>query len=58
VGDWLEHRAEFERLMSGYLRTGKVTNHETVVDGIEHAVEAFLGLFQGTNMGKMVVRLS
>ena len=58
VGDWLEHRAEFERLMSSYLRAGTVQNHETVVDGIDHAVEAFLGLFKGTNMGKMIVRLS
>ncbi len=35
----------------------KLKHKETVVEGIEHAVDAFLGLFQGTNIGKMVVKL-
>jgi NADPH-dependent curcumin reductase CurA len=29
-----------------------------VMTGIDHAVEAFLGLFQGKNTGKMVVKLA
>jgi NADPH-dependent curcumin reductase CurA len=33
-------------------------NHETVVDGIERAAEAFMGLFEGKNIGKMVVRIA
>jgi len=28
------------------------------VDGIEHAAEAFIGLFEGQNIGKMVVKLA
>jgi hypothetical protein len=35
----------------------KVKNKETVVKGIEQAVGAFIGLFQGKNIGKMVVKL-
>jgi NADPH-dependent curcumin reductase CurA len=31
---------------------------ETVHEGIENAPQAFLGLFAGGNMGKMVVRLA
>ncbi len=31
---------------------------ETVVEGIDHAVGAFLGLFEGKNMGKVVVKLA
>jgi NADPH-dependent curcumin reductase CurA len=31
---------------------------ETVVSGIDQAVPAFLGLFDGTNVGKMVVQLA
>jgi hypothetical protein len=58
VGDWLDHRPEFERMMSGWLRDGSVKNHETVVLGIDHAVEAFLGLFDGRNVGKMIVKLA
>ena len=57
VGDWQDRRPEFEAEMNGYLRDGRVKNHETVVNGIGQAVSAFLGLFTGENTGKMVVRL-
>ena len=57
VRDWLNRQNEFETEVSGYLKAGVVKNHETVVDGITQAVGAFIGLFQGKNMGKMVVKL-
>jgi NADPH-dependent curcumin reductase CurA len=31
---------------------------ETVVDGLDQAVPAFIGLFGGKNVGKMVIKLS
>jgi NADPH-dependent curcumin reductase CurA len=43
--------------MAGWLREGAVHHDETVVDGIENAVDAFLGLLRGANLGKMVVRV-
>jgi len=58
VRDWLGQQSEFELEMGDYLRTGKVKNKETVINGIDHAVGAFLGLFEGTNIGKMVVKLA
>jgi NADPH-dependent curcumin reductase CurA len=30
---------------------------ETILDGIEHMPDAFLGLFRGDNIGKMIIRL-
>ena len=57
VSDWLDRRGDFEKEASGYYRSGKLKNRETVVRGIENAVDAFLGLFQGQNVGKMVVAL-
>ena len=57
VGDWLDRQAEFDREVGGFFRAGKLTSKETVVEGIDHAVEAFLGLFTGKNVGKMVVKL-
>jgi NADPH-dependent curcumin reductase CurA len=57
VSDSLDRQAEFEGEVGGYFRAGKLKNHETVVDGIERAVEAFLGLFAGRNVGKMIVKL-
>jgi NADPH-dependent curcumin reductase CurA len=57
VSDWLDRKGEFEKEVGGYFRTGKLKNRETVVEGIDNAVAAFLGLFLGQNIGKMVVKL-
>jgi NADPH-dependent curcumin reductase CurA len=58
VSDWLGRRAEFEEEVGAYVKAGKVKNKETVVKGIEQAPAAFIGLFQGQNVGKMVVELA
>uniref|UniRef100_UPI002117BD12 zinc-binding dehydrogenase n=1 Tax=Sphingopyxis sp. KK2 TaxID=1855727 RepID=UPI002117BD12 len=48
---------EFYADMSGLIASGAVTMRETVHEGVEAAPEAFLGLFAGANMGKMLVRV-
>ncbi len=58
VFDWLDRQAEFRAEVGGYFQAGKLKHKETVVQGIDHAVSAFLGLFQGQNIGKMVVKLT
>lgn len=58
VRDWLDRRDEFEREVGGYLEAGKLINKETVVEGLNQAVGAFIGLFAGNNTGKMVVKLT
>ena len=58
VSDWLDRRAEFEEEMGEYFKAGEVKNRETLVKGIDQAVDAFIGLFQGKNVGKMVVDLA
>ncbi|OZV84721.1 NADP-dependent oxidoreductase [Micromonospora echinospora] len=50
-------REQFVREVSGWLRDGRLHHDETVVDGIENAPAAFLGLLRGENLGKMLVRL-
>ena len=55
VRDHADLRDEFVREVSAMLTDGRMTAQETVVDGIEHAVDAFLGLLVGSNTGKMVV---
>jgi len=57
VSDHKDRYADFLRDMSGWLREGKVTLEETLVEGLEKAPEAFIGLLRGDNTGKMVVRL-
>ena len=57
VFDYFPRMPEFYRDMGGWLASGTVKSHETVVDGLEQAPDAFLGLFRGENVGKMLVRL-
>src|SRR5512140_2466004 len=57
VLDWLARQSDFEKEVGGYFRAGKLKHRETVVKGIDKAVEAFIGLFAGKNIGKMVVTL-
>ncbi len=48
---------EFQKDMSRWLREGKLRWKETVEQGIENAPTAFLKLFKGENVGKMLVKL-
>ena len=58
VGDWLNRQSEFEKEVGGHFQSGRLKSLETVVDGLDQAVAAFIGLFDGKNVGKMVVRVS
>jgi len=58
VRDHEDLRPEFEKQVASWLRTGELVSRQTVVDGLENAVDAFLGLLSGANVGKMLVRLS
>lgn len=56
---YFEHlRPQFLADMKRWIKEGKMKWRETIVDGIEHAPEALIGLFKGENIGKMVVRLA
>jgi hypothetical protein len=58
VSDWMNRRGEFENEVGGYFRSGKLKSKETIAEGIDQAVNAFIGLFDGKNVGKMVVKLA
>lgn len=44
--------------MAGWLAAGRIKVKEDVVEGLEHAPDAFIGLLQGRNFGKLVVRVA
>jgi len=58
VSDRADRARDFYRDMTEWVREGKVRYRETYVDGIENAPRALLGLFEGENIGKMLVRLN
>ena len=51
-------QAQFLQDMSAWIKSGQMKYHETIVDGIENAPSAFMGLFDGSNNGKMLVKLA
>jgi hypothetical protein len=55
--DHLSEMGDFYRDMGAWVASGQVRNRETVRDGILAAPQAFLDLFHGANIGKMLVRL-
>ncbi len=57
VSDHPERRDDFLRDVSGWMRDGKLKWEETIHEGIEKTPEAFIGLFHGENLGKMLVKV-
>ncbi|MFD5470464.1 NADP-dependent oxidoreductase [Streptomyces sp. NPDC127105] len=57
VGDHYDLQPEFVREVGAWVRSGELKYRETVVEGIEHTLEAFLGVLRGDNTGKMIVKL-
>ncbi|MBA3009884.1 MAG: NADP-dependent oxidoreductase [Proteobacteria bacterium] len=49
---------EFAGDMSQWLATGKIQYREQIVDGLESAPMAFIGLLEGHNFGKLVIRIN
>ncbi|TIN58783.1 MAG: NADP-dependent oxidoreductase, partial [Mesorhizobium sp.] len=41
-----------------WIASGRVRYREDIVDGIENAPQAFLGLLEGRNFGKLIVRIA
>src|SRR3954463_1777438 len=58
VGDHTDLRPQFAERVAGWLRSGDLVVRETVREGLDQAVPAFLDLLRGGNTGKMIVRLA
>ncbi|SPJ14089.1 putative NADP-dependent oxidoreductase YfmJ [Syntrophobacter sp. SbD2] len=57
VLDHMDKLARFSSDMGRWIREGRIKWKETVVEGIESAPKAFIGLFEGENFGKMLVKV-
>ena len=56
--DYGSHYGEFRKQMTEWFEAGKIKYREDIVDGLENAPEAFMGLLKGKNFGKLAVRVS
>jgi len=58
IFDDFGHRyPEFAKEMMAWLKAGKIQYREEIIDGLEAAPEAFIGLLEGRNFGKRVIRV-
>ncbi|MGP9489309.1 NADP-dependent oxidoreductase [Arthrobacter sp. MYb229] len=57
LSSYLHLSGEFGQQMGDWFGAGKIAYDETIVDGIEHTVDAFLDMMRGANTGKMLVRI-
>lgn len=58
VADYAPRFEEGITALAGWLQEGKLKYEETVTDGLDHTVDAFLDLFEGANLGKAIVKVS
>ncbi|GLT26184.1 hypothetical protein SLA2020_012670 [Shorea laevis] len=56
--DYLNLFPEFVSRTSDHLRAGKIQSLEDIYDGVENIPSAFISLFQGKNVGKIIVRVA
>ncbi|MFE5185696.1 NADP-dependent oxidoreductase [Streptomyces sp. NPDC056628] len=57
VGDHYDLQPQFVQEVGPWVASGELKYRETVVEGIENNLEAFLGVLRGDNTGKMIVKL-
>ncbi|MBZ6091202.1 MULTISPECIES: NADP-dependent oxidoreductase [Streptomyces] len=57
VGDHYDLQPQFVEEVGPWVASGALKYRETVVEGIENNLEAFLGVLRGDNTGKMIVKI-
>ena len=55
--DYESRFGEFFSQMTDWVKDGRVKFREDIVDGLENAPQAFIGLLEGKNFGKLIIRV-
>jgi NADPH-dependent curcumin reductase CurA len=58
VSQFADRYPEGLKQMTDWIKAGKIKYREEIVEGIEKAPEAFIGMLKGENIGKQLVRVS
>jgi leukotriene B4 12-hydroxydehydrogenase/15-oxo-prostaglandin 13-reductase len=57
VSDYMPRFAEGLTALGGWVREGKLNYRESIVEGFENTPRAFIGMLQGENIGKQLVKV-
>jgi NADPH-dependent curcumin reductase CurA len=58
VSQFRDRHDEGRRRIAAWMKEGKIKYREDVVEGLENAPRAFIGLMQGENFGKLLIKVS
>lgn len=58
IGDYTSRFPEGMKELAGWLQTGQLQYEETITDGFDQTIDAFLDLFKGANIGKSIVKVA
>ena len=56
--EFIEQQPTFLKEAAGWIADGRLNYREDIIDGLENAPDAFIGLLRGHNFGKLVVQVS
>jgi NADPH-dependent curcumin reductase CurA len=56
--DFLDQFSDFQREVSAGVSSGQIKYREDVIDGLENAPKAFIGMLEGRNFGKVIIRVA
>lgn len=57
IADYEDRLSEARLELGRWLREGQLKCSETITEGLENTIDAFINLFSGTNPGKQLVRI-
>jgi len=58
ISDFSDHFSDFLAQVGSAIQNGKIKYREDMIDGIENAPRAFIGLLEGNNFGKLIIKVS
>ncbi|MFX3673131.1 MAG: NADP-dependent oxidoreductase [Paenisporosarcina sp.] len=58
IGNYASQYGEGAQQLATWLKEGKLKYEETITNGFDHTIDAFLDLFKGSNLGKSLVKVS
>ena len=58
IGNYASRYGEGIQQLATWLKEGKLKYEETITEGFDYTIDAFLDLFKGSNLGKALVKVS